>query len=161
MQLNLIAQVVGLLAHEEGFRSRPYYCSEGYPTIGYGFKLGPRDTPLELYQFEVSEPVAKQWLEELIRKIMADMLRNPTIAAAWNNCTGPRKAILVSMAYQMGVDGLASFSNALEAARVGNWTVAESELLDSKWYRLQTPARAKRHAHQFLTGSWNSLYLAA
>lgn len=160
MQLNLIAQVVGVLAHEEGFDPKPYYCSEGYPTIGYGFKLGPKNTPLELYQFEVSQPVAKLWLEELIRKIMADMLRNPTIAAAWNNCTAPRKAVLVSMAYQMGVDGLASFSNALEATRVGNWTVAESELLDSKWHK-QTPARAKRHAHQFLTGSWNSLYLAA
>jgi len=32
----------GMLAKEEGFRAKPYYCSENYPTIGYGEKIGDK-----------------------------------------------------------------------------------------------------------------------
>ncbi|HAU05694.1 MAG TPA: lysozyme [Pseudoalteromonas shioyasakiensis] len=146
-----------VLAYEEGFRSRAYHCSEGYPTIGYGFKLGPRNAALNFYKFSISKEVATVWLSELVDKVIADMHRCPTIRAAWDVSNDARKTILVSMAYQMGIDGLSSFSGFLSAARSRNWELASNEMLDSLWNR-QTPKRAKRHAEQFKTGSFNSLY---
>ena len=158
--LNLKNLASSVIIYEEGFRSRPYYCSENYPTIGYGFKLGPRNTPLTHYQFSMTQEVAKVWLSELIDKVIADMLRCPIIKAAWDNSNDARKSILVSMAYQMGIDGLSSFSGFLGAARMGNWLKAHDEMLDSLWSK-QTTKRANRHATQFQNGSFNSCYLAA
>lgn len=63
----------------------------------------------------------------------------------------PRQAVLVNMAYQMGLDGLLGFHHALSAMAAGDWARAYDALLDSDWGR-QTPARAHRMAVQMLTG---------
>ncbi len=34
--------LLDVLQFEEGFRAKAYHCSEGYPTIGIGTKLGPK-----------------------------------------------------------------------------------------------------------------------
>ena len=56
-----------------------------------------------------------------------------------------RRAVLLSMAYQMGVDGLMKFKNMWAAINRQDWDDAADQMLDSKWAR-QTPERAGRHA---------------
>lgn len=150
---NLISLAVRVLAFEEGFRSKAYYCKTGYPTIGYGFKLGPKKAPLSNYQFELSESVAKAWLEDLIKGVIANIKLCPVINEAYKNCSIERQAILISMAYQLGISGLSRFVNFLTYAARSNWEEARIHMLDSKWAsEKQTPERAHRHASQFLTG---------
>lgn len=148
-----MSDIIKLLNYEEGFSARPYYCSAGYPTIGIGQRIGPKGAPLSLYEFTVSRTVGTVWLSELIQQKVADMSAHSNITAAMSACNDARKSILISMAYQMGADGLAKFANTLKAIAEQRWSDASAGMLNSKWAR-QTPSRAKRHAQQMLTGTW-------
>lgn len=149
--------IISLLNFEEGFSEVPYYCSEGYPTIGIGQRIGPKGAPLKLYEFTVSKPLAAVWLAEKVKETMADMDKYQNIKAAMSACNDPRQAVLISMAYQMGADGLAKFTNTLKAIAEQRWSDASTGMLSSKWAK-QTPNRAKRHAIQMLRGLWHPEY---
>lgn len=64
-----------------------------------------------------------------------------------------RASVLVNMAFQLGVDGLAGFPNTLGLVKSGNYSAASTNMLASKRAR-QTPARAQRLARQMATGGW-------
>ncbi|MEO3956522.1 glycoside hydrolase family protein, partial [Chromobacterium piscinae] len=78
----------------------------------------------------------------------------PSIAAALKQCNPARADVLLSMAYQMGVDGLAGFKNTLAMITAGNFTGAAAGMLNSKWAK-QTPKRAQRHAEVMRTGAYD------
>lgn len=143
--------VEDLLMVEEGYKSKAYYCSEGYPTIGIGTVLGPKGTPLKYYTLTVSKTVAKAFLREEINRLI-DVLRD----YPWfTSCNEARKAILISMAYQMGEKGLLTFKNTLAMIERGEYDKAADNMLLSKW-AAQTPERAKRHAEVMRTGSFKT-----
>ena len=149
--------ITKLIEYEEGWRSQPYLCSEGYPTVGFGFKLGPKGASLNQYQFTLPKTSGEHWLDALLANKEEAMQQIPWIRAALTVTNEARQAVLVSMAYQMGVEGLAKFKNALAAVAAENWPEAKRQLLDSRWAR-QTPQRAERHANQLLTGEWFEEY---
>ena len=149
--------IISLLNYEEGFSEKPYYCSAGYPTIGIGKRIGPKGAPLSQYQFTVSKQLAAVWLSEELQQKVADMSAHANITAAMVACNDARKAILISMAYQMGADGLAKFTNTLKAISEKRWSDAKSGMMNSAWAK-QTPNRANRHATQMLTGVWDQEY---
>ncbi|MEI8634745.1 hypothetical protein P4S72_27270 [Vibrio sp. PP-XX7] len=146
-----------LTAFEEGWRSRPYLCSEGYPTIGFGFRIGPQGASLDNYQFTLPRAVGEVWLSSILESVASEMASHPQISPALLSCNDARQAVLLSMAYQMGVSKLVQFEKTLSAIEDGRWTDAKNEVLDSKWAS-QTPKRASRHAEQILTGTWFSGY---
>ena len=152
-----MADIISLLNVEEGYSETPYYCSAGYPTIGVGQRIGPKGAPLKLYEFTVSKALAAVWLADKVKETLADMDKYPNIRAAMAVCNEPRQAILISMAYQMGADGLSKFTNTLKSVATQNWHAAQAGMLASKWAK-QTPNRAERHAIQMLTGSWYPEY---
>ena len=152
-----MADIISLLNYEEGFSAKPYYCSAGYPTIGIGQRIGPKGAPLKLYEFTVSKSLASVWLAEKVKETLADMDKHPNIKAAMAVCNESRQAILMSMAYQMGAEGLSKFTNTLKSVADARWHDAQSGMLASKWAR-QTPNRANRHAIQMLTGNWYPEY---
>ena len=149
--------IISLLNFEEGYSEKPYYCSAGYPTIGIGKRIGPKGAPLSNYQFTASRQLAAVWLSEELQQKVADMSTHANITAAMASCNDARKAILISMAYQMGADGLAKFANTLKAVAEQRWGDAANGMLNSAWAK-QTPNRAKRHAKQMLTGEWSPEY---
>ena len=149
--------IISLLNFEEGYSEKPYYCSAGYPTIGIGKRIGPKGAPLSQYQFTVSKQLAAVWLSEELQQKVADMSAHANITAAMAVCNDARKAILISMAYQMGADGLAKFTNTLKAISEKRWSDAKSGMMNSAWAK-QTPNRANRHATQMLTGVWDQEY---
>ena len=148
-----MSDIIKLLNYEEGFSNKPYYCSAGYPTIGIGQRIGPKGAPLSNYQFTASRQLAAVWLSEELQQKIADMSTHANITAAMAACNDARKAILISMAYQMGADGLAKFNNTLKAVADRRWDDAASGMLASAWAK-QTPNRAARHAEQMKTGEW-------
>lgn len=142
----LTRQIIEL---EEGWRSEPYYCSEGFPTIGYGFKLSDRNAPLP--KFVLPKAAGGAWLQSFIDAIRSQLSEE----LSWMN--EARQSIIISMAYQMGVKGVLSFGNMWSAIRKGDWDKAADEMLGSRWAR-QTPARAYRHATVMQTGSSYGVY---
>ena len=145
--------ITDLLAYEEGFSDKPYYCSQGYPTIGIGLKIGPKNAPLSNYTFRVSKKVAQAFLEEEISKIREAISSYPWFIKS----NEARQNILISMAYQMGVKGLLSFTNTLKFIENERYIEASSNMLKSKW-ATQTPNRARRHALVISTGRMESAY---
>ena len=145
------------MEYEEGFKPRPYYCSEGYPTVGYGFKIGEKDAPLP--SFYLPRAAADVWLTELLAGTRAEMQKVPAIVAAIAGCSGnpAREAVLISMAYQLGVQGLAKFVRTLSLVASGDYVKAAAEMMSSLWAR-QTPSRANRHSRQMAIGEWCPLY---
>lgn len=160
-----MTDIIKMLSFEEGWRERPYLCSEGYPTVGYGFKIGPKGAPLAHYNFALPRSAGDVWLMEHVKWVHAGMLENSATkkalagcaAAGLSNLSNPRYAVLVSMAYQMGVEGLAGFRNTLLHVANRDWFQAETGMLKSKWAQ-QTPERARRHARQMRTGLWAGEY---
>lgn len=151
--------IYGLINYEEGWRPKPYLCSEDYPTVGWGFRIGPKGADIKLYQFTLPQSAGDAWLDEHLKKLNAEMRGVPHIAAALDACAGSpaRLAVLQSMAYQMGVPGLAAFKNTLKDVAQQNWNSAATGMLDSRWAK-QTPGRARRHAEQMRTGEWAKEY---
>lgn len=131
---------------DEGCKLKAYPdpLSGGYPfTIGWGHAglgIGP-DTVWTQAQADLA----------LKRRIMDLMDKLPRLYPWYYSLNTPRQAVLVEMAYQMGLDGLDRFHKALEAMEAHNWRVAHDEMLMSDWAK-QTPKRAQRLAVQMLTG---------
>lgn len=143
-----------IITLEEGFRSRAYYCSLGVPTIGYGRVIGKKGDPL------TNEIATKEkeilFVREKIREISYQLMSR--FPVAWNNCNQAQQAILISIAYQLGVAGISAFQKMWAALNRKDFDMAAREMLNSKW-NSQTPNRAKRHAEVMRTGSLIRYYL--
>lgn len=137
--------LITILKFEEGFRNEPYLCSEGFVTIGLGTKLHTsRGMDPEEFPIMVSLAQAEVWLHSEVA--MKDMkLSRSSEGWIYNNLDDDRRAILLSMAYQMGTRGTLKFRNMWSALERGDYTQAAREALNSRWAR-QTPERAERHA---------------
>ncbi len=149
--------LIKILKFEEGFREKPYLCSEGFVTIGLGTKLhkskgmNPEDFPIT-----VSEGIAEEWLNGEV-DVSRYRLNTSHVGSIFQQLSYSRRPIILYMAYQMGVDGVLNFNNMWAALENKDYTKASTEALDSKWAR-QTPERAMRHAKVLLTGDLEETY---
>lgn len=143
----MILAAVEELKRSEGWRSKPYLCPLGFPTVGWGFRVGPQGADIKLYQFTLPQPVGDLWLQELAAQIAIQ------IAPQLAGLSEPRQVVLVCMAYQLGIDGLLAFKKMLAATSAGDYDTAAAEMLNSRWAR-QTPVRAQRMAAQMRTGHY-------
>jgi lysozyme len=119
-----------LVARHEGYRQHLYRCTSGKLTIGYGLNL----------EAGLPEDEARLLMSYRLRKIRERLSR----AFPWFDGLGQiRKDVLISMAYQMGLEGLFGFRKMLDAVEKKQWDRASYEMLDSRWAKEDTPERAK------------------
>jgi len=150
-----MSQIIQILNFEEGYREVPYVDTEGYPTVGVGIRIGPKRASLSNYTFRVPKTVSDVWTQVMVDQKVRDMTSRPGIAAALQACNPARADVLYSMAYQMGVDGLAGFKNTLAMIAAGDFDGASRGMLNSLWAK-QTPNRARRQAEVMRTGSYDA-----
>lgn len=130
------------LVVDEGVVLHAYLDSLGYITIGCGRLIDERKGG------GITYVEAMSLLENDITRKHTEMLeRFPQFA----DLDPARQVALMSMAFQLGVDGLAGFTNTLAAVWRGDFTSAAGGMLSSKW-ALQTPERAIRLARMMRTG---------
>jgi lysozyme len=133
------ATIIPALMKDEGFRSRPYRCTRGKLTIGYGTNI----------EDGIEADEAMFLLEYRVDKKIAECLK----AFPWFAGLDPvRQGVVVRMAYQLGTDGVAGFRRFCAAMARGDYNAAADEMLDSKWYREDTPARAMRESVTMRSG---------
>ena len=123
-----IQPAADLIKKHEGLRLKPYHCSAGKLTIGYGRNL--EDNGISLSE-------AEQMLYDDIQNCYADCVH----LACWNNLNEARQAVLLDMCYNLGFAGLKKFKKMLEALEVSAYHRAALEMLDSQWAR-QVKGRA-------------------
>jgi lysozyme len=59
---------------------------------------------------------------------------------------------MAAMTFQLGVSGVMAFKRLLAALERGDWPAAAAEMLDSKWAKEDSPARARRMAAAMASG---------
>ncbi|PHX05495.1 glycoside hydrolase family protein [Vibrio splendidus] len=144
---------LALIHFEEGYKPRPYYCSEGYPTVGIGWRIGVKGADIKDFDMYVTKPVAKVMLLDRVEHI-----NNRLVKFDWyKNLNESRKAIVISMAYQMSIRKMLKFKNMIAALAVGDFNKARLEAIDSRWFE-QTTARAARHANTLELGDIELVY---
>lgn len=145
----------GMLAKEEGFRSKPYLCSEGFPTIGYGEKIGEKYE--QLPDIETTEPIAYRKMMGMVEVNEKTLLNNPDLYRCYFHLNDARKAVMLSIVYQIGIYGLLKFKKLLAALETADYSKAADEMLNSLAAR-QTPKRWLRNAEQMRTGELHAYY---
>lgn len=71
----------------------------------------------------------------------------------FNQLDEVRRAVLIAMCFQMGINRMLGFDNMLKLCGEGNYSAAAQHMRNSLWAR-QTPKRAIRMADQLETGRW-------
>lgn len=128
MKPDLIAvAIASLLARRwEGFRSRPYLCPAGIPTIGYGFTHYADGTAVTLNDAPMTRAQAQSLLELLIRtQYMRD-----TIRLCPNIDTPQRLGAITDFQYNTGALRASMLRKKILA---GDWAAVPAEL--RKWTR--------------------------
>ena len=144
-----------MLKKEEGFRAKPYYCSENYPTIGYGEKIGEKYEALP--NIETTEPIAYKKMLGMVEVNEKTLLNNPDLYRCYFHLNDARKAVMLSIVYQIGIYGLLKFKRLLAALETASYSKAADEMLNSLAAR-QTPKRWLRNAEQMRSGELNAFY---
>jgi len=144
-----------MLKKEEGFKAKPYLCSEGFPTWGYGEKIGDKYEPLP--NITTTEPEAYKKMLAMNSANEKTYLNNPDLYRCYFHLNDARKAVMLSIAYQIGIYGVLKFKKMLGALERADYSAAADEMLNSLAAR-QTPARWKRNAEQMRSGELNAYY---
>lgn len=127
-----------------------YRCTAGALTIGYGHNLEAKPVPGVTAQSRLNEDQARRLLEIDIRE--AEHQLRQTLM--WTHSLDPvRYAVLVNMAFNMGINGLLGFRNTLADVERGDYAAASRRMLQSKWAR-QVGNRARELSEQMRTGQW-------
>lgn len=150
--------ITQILAYEEGFEEFPYLDTEKYPTVGYGIRIGSNHQHLAEFSHlpEMSEATARSWMQDVVTELVAEMAFYKEFDFIWKMCQA-RRAVMVCMAYQLGVRGLLGFINTLQLLRDKSYAGAAVEMLDSKWAR-QTAYRAGRMSKIIESGKLLPMY---
>jgi lysozyme len=129
-----------LLQKDEGFRQFPYTDTTGHLTIGVGRNLSVRGISHEEAMFMLQNDV-KDCVRELLKLY------------SWvNSLSDVRKIVLISMAFNLGIAGIAQFRNMWNALESDDYVSAAKHMLDSEWAK-QVGNRAERLAHFMETDS--------
>jgi GH24 family phage-related lysozyme (muramidase) len=123
-------QALDLIKKYEGFRSSPYICPAGVPTIGYGNTYYPRTgAKVKMSDPPVTKETAEVMLKECVDKDFASVLEKTV--PFWSAMSDGQRSALLSFSYNLGArfygsDGFASITRDL---RDKNWANVPTTLL--------------------------------
>lgn len=158
-----------MLKQDEGIRTKWYIDSEGYPTIGIGhFLIMEKTRDTAKINAAISKAVGREvtngtiTAEEVstlfaqdLAKVRQGISNTSNVREVYVTLNRPRQMAIENMCFQMGVGGVAKFTNALAAMKRQDWQTAYNELRNSTWAN-QTPGRSSRVSKIVLTGNLES-----
>lgn len=121
-----------MLLIDEGLQLKPYRCTAGRLTIGYGHNLDD----LGITQ-HIADELLKGDLEtakKTCRKIFGE------IFDGWSE---NRQLGWINLAFNLGYSRLIKFKNTIRAAQIEDWLEVENGLRQSLWFK-QVKGRAER-----------------
>ncbi|PAF49610.1 hypothetical protein BKH41_02805 [Helicobacter sp. 12S02232-10] len=136
-----ILRAITLIKTHEGFSSQIYLDTQKIPTIGYGRNLNAY--PLNeaekeaLINGEWNKEEAEAWLVDRVEELYERLLGFGWFA----HLNEERQAILLDMAYNLGVKKLLGFKKMIEALKAHDYENAAKEMSESLWAK-QTKSRA-------------------
>ena len=133
-----------MLIRHEGMRLRAYKCSAGKVTIGCGRNCD---------DIGITREEALYLLNNDIARVVGEAVG----AFPWFNFLNPpRQDVILSMLFNLGLEGFKNFKQTIEAITNGNFERAAQEMLDSTWHK-QVGQRAVELAKIMATGEYVEL----
>jgi lysozyme len=137
---------------DEGMRNFVYKCSLGHNTIGCGHLILDTDPESKLEAFDVNaddvpedQCISDHRIYELFQEdIHLAINACSRIYSNWEELPEEAQHVLINMCFQLGEGGLSKFKATNAAVEAQAWGQMALEMVDSKWARDQTPARAHR-----------------
>jgi lysozyme len=143
---DLLTLGIEQIKRHEGLVLHAYKDSLGFLTIGYGRLID------KAKHGGISEAEAEYLLQNDVSIVLAALHRNIPF---FDRLCVQRQAVLVNMAFQMGISGVQKFKKTLSLVEVGDYDGAADGMLKSLWAK-QTPSRAAEMAEQMRSGQWQS-----
>lgn len=125
--------LIGRVKLHEGLRLKPYKCTAGKTTIGYGRNLD--DVGL-----------SNEEAEYLLMHDLENAENEASKLDCYKKLNQNRKDILIEMVFNLGYPRLCGFKKMIQALDRGDYDGAANEMLDSKWAR-DVGERAKTLAY--------------
>jgi len=141
MSQDLLDSCATLIRRHEGLRLKPYTDTTGHLTIGYGRNLQARGISVEEAEYLLQTDMRLTYT--------ALQARIPWIT----QLSDVRQAVLVDMAFNLGMAGLLQFRKTLRLIQAGDYADAGAAMLNSRW-AAQVKGRATRLAHMMSTNKW-------
>lgn len=132
-------KMIAQLRLHEGERLKPYRCTAGKLTIGVGRNLDDRGITSDESAYLLNNDIDSHWIELLEHLPWVETLDEV------------RQRVMLDMAFNLGIFGLLTFHRTLGHIKAGNYALAASAMLESKWAR-QVGQRARRLATMMKTG---------
>lgn len=126
-----------LIRIHEGLKLKPYRCSAGKRTIGYGHNIDANGLPAEIAarlkrNGQITVADAEALLDADMQIAERDCMR---LFPAWETYTDNRKAALIDFLFNVGVATARKFKIAIGHVNAGHWEAAASAMLASAWAR--------------------------
>jgi lysozyme len=148
------------LTFNEGLRTRRYYDSRGFPTVGAGFNLARPGAKEAIEAVGADFDRIKSGKDSLSQSQVAALLASDArtaIQAArslfpdFDTYDAARELILADLAFNLGEAKLANFKRFISAVKAGDWDAAAAALRKSKWFS-EVGKRATRDIEAIRTG---------
>lgn len=138
--MNKLAEV--MIKQHEGLRLFVYVCSAGKQTIGYGRNI---DT-------DGGKGLSIEECEYLLRNDIDQVTKHLQYTLSiFHFLNEARQAVLISMVYNLGLNGFSKFKKMLKALHNLDYAAAAKEMLDSRW-AIQVGQRANDLAEIMASG---------
>lgn len=143
-----LAKLKDQIKRHEGVRLKPYKDTVGLWTIGVGHLLG--ETLPEKYKNGITQEECDALYEKDFQKHKNEV----DVHIPWaQGLDDLRYAVLINMAFNLGINGLMKFKNTLKNVKEGCYGCAARGMLLSKW-AVQVKGRATELSEQMKTGKW-------
>ena len=119
----------------EGLRIKPYKCTAGKLTIGYGRNLEDVGVSLDEAEYMFNNDF-NQAYTDILRLLKVKEVNVEDLS----DC---RLFVLTDMMFNLGYARLSLFKKLFQALKKGDYDTASEEMKDSNWYK-QTGNRAKK-----------------
>jgi len=137
-------KLIAMLKRHEGVETHAYECSEGKTTVGVGRNIDQRGG-MGLSPDEV-DYLLENDIERVIKELAGEY--------SWfNDLDDVRKDAMIDIGFNLGATRLRGFKRALSAMERGDYKVAATEFLDSKWAK-QVGGRALELTDLIKTGEY-------
>lgn len=111
------------IKQHEGFRGKPYRCTAGKLTIGYGRNIEDNG---------ITEAEASFLLDNDLKRCESECRQ---IFYWFDNLDDTRRSVIVEMDFNLGLKKFLGFKKMLAACEKKDYELAAREMLDSLWAR--------------------------
>lgn len=139
----LMTHMKEYLYRNESYRQFPYVDNTGNLTVGIGRNIQVRGLSIAEALVLLDDDI--RYFDYKLRAVLA----------FYDTLAEPRKAVLIDMCFNMGINAFLLFKDMLNAIEKQDWTEARVAMQQSKW-ATQVGQRAQEDANMMYTGEYNA-----